>query len=428
MSKHRSIIFFFCFSSLIISQQSFEEFKQQQQKEFDQFKSSVETEYDSFKIKEELAFKKFKADVEKQWEDFKGSTAKTYVSYDPDLQSRASVDFDKGDVTIEVIIEDNSTGDSFNFYDQGYDLDQLVYQGPCIVGNYLFILNSSFLFYPQTADHVIRELSQNKARPVLQKLADTKLIKKLVIILSEKDDAGDPILEDQIKTEEGVVVRSGVNDKEYALKKVSKIAKNIRSYVGLDGKKRTSFSLNFKLRSDHKDVRINKYQKQIIKQADRFNIDPSIAMAVTETESSFNPKATSHIPAYGLMQLVPSSGGRDAYKYVYGKDKFLGKRYLYKPSNNIELGCAYLGKIRYQYFKGIEDEEKAMMCTVAAYNTGAGNVSKALTNTTKLSPAVKKVNRMSSKKLYTTLLRDLEYEETRNYLKKVWERKEKYRS
>ena len=42
--------------------------------------------------------------------------------------------------------------------------------------------------------------------------------------------------------------------------------------------------------------------------------------------------------------------------------------------------------------------------------------------------AVKKVNKMSRKGLYNTLLRDLEYEETRNYLKKVWERKKKYRT
>tara|TARA_B100000029_G_scaffold515871_1_gene625134 strand:- start:1891 stop:3171 length:1281 start_codon:yes stop_codon:yes gene_type:complete len=426
MSYYRSIIFFFVIIGLSRSQQSFEEFKRQQQEEFDQFKQSVEQQYSSFKAKEEAEFKRFKEDVERQWEEYKGSTAKTYVSYDQDLQSRALMDFDKGEVTVEVIIEDQNDDDAFNFHD--HELDQLGYQGPCIFGNYLFILNSSLLYFPQTADHVIRELSQNRSRPVLQKLADTKLVAKLVKILSEKDDAGDPILEDQITTDKGAVVRPGVNDKEYAMKKVSKIAKNIKNYIGKDGKKRTSFSLKFKLRPDHKEVRVNKYEKQILKQAKRFNIDPSIAMAVTETESSFNPKATSHIPAYGLMQLVPSSGGRDAYKYVYGKDKFLGKRYLYKPNNNIELGCAYLGKIRYQYFKGIEDDEKAMMCTVAAYNTGAGNVSKALTNTTKLSPAVKKANKMSPKKLYKTLLKDLEYEETRNYLKKVWERKEKYAS
>ena len=78
-------------------------------------------------------------------------------------------------------------------------------------------------------------------------------------------------------------------------------------------------------------------------------------MAITETVASFYPKATSHIPAYGLMQLVPSSGARDAYNYVYKEDIVLKKRYLYKPKNNIELGCAYLGKIRNNWFNGIRD-------------------------------------------------------------------------
>jgi membrane-bound lytic murein transglycosylase C len=254
------------------------------------------------------------------------------------------------------------------------------------------------------------------------------LMKKLVHLLSEKDDDGNAILENQLKNIEGVVVKPGLNDTEFAQEKVSQVLKDAKDYVGKDGKKRTSFSLNLKLRPDHKDVRINKYQKEISKQSKRFKINPAIAMAVTETESSFNPKATSPIPAYGLMQLVPASGARDAYTYVYGEDKFLGKRYLYKPNNNIELGCAYLGKIRHQYFQNIKDDEKALMCTVAAYNTGVGNVSRALTNSTKIAPAVKKVNKMSSQELYNTLLRDLKYEETRNYLKKVWERKEKYKA
>ena len=281
---------------------------------------------------------------------------------------------------------------------------------------------------PQTADHVHRELSRNKAEPLLQELADTKLFKQLVKILSEKDDSGELLLGNQLDDDKGSPLKNTRSIKQYAMEKVKKATKGFKEYIGRDGREKRSYSLEFTLRSDHKSARSNKYGKEILKQAKRFDIDPAIAMAVTETESSFNPKATSHIPAYGLMQLVPSSGGRDAYQYVYGKDKFLGKRYLYKPSNNIELGCAYLGKIRHQYFKGIKDEEKALMCTVAAYNTGAGNVSRALTNTTKLSPAIKKVNQMSPNKLYKTLLRDLEHEETRNYLKNVWQRKEKYRS
>jgi len=37
-----------------------------------------------------------------------------------------------------------------------------------------------------------------------------------------------------------------------------------------------------------------------------------------------------------------------------------------------------------------------------------------------------RANQLGSDELYKTLLKDLKYEETRNYLKKVWVRKDKY--
>ena len=67
----------------------------------------------------------------------------------------------------------------------------------------------------------------------------------------------------------------------------------------------------------HQDKRVERYKDEIFKQSERFGIDPAIVFAIIHTESSFNPKARSHIPAYGLMQLVPKSGGRDAYNYIY---------------------------------------------------------------------------------------------------------------
>ena len=78
------------------------------------------------------------------------------------------------------------------------------------------------------------------------------------------------------------------------------------------------------------------------------------------------------------MQLVPESGGRDAYRFVYEKDRLLPPSYLFDPKRNIELGCAYLHLLRNRFFAAVEDDEKARLCVIAGYNTGAGNVSRAL--------------------------------------------------
>ena len=104
MSINNIILIFFCICPLS-GQQSFEDFKRQQEKEFNQFKQSVEVEYDEFKTREQVELKRFKKNVEKQWEDFKGSTAKVYVAYDDDLKSRGSIDFESGEVMIEVVID-----------------------------------------------------------------------------------------------------------------------------------------------------------------------------------------------------------------------------------------------------------------------------------------------------------------------------------
>ena len=417
------------FSSLLISQQSFEDFKRQQEQAFSQYKESVTKEYDAYEAAEKAAFEKFKEDVERQWEEFKGSTAKTYVSYDGDLQSRASIDYENGHLFIEVIIDEETADiEGINYYkSKRNDSYRYGYGGPSLFGNFLFILNTSFYPWPQTAGHVSKELSEGERKPLFQGLAKSKIIQKLVKVLSETDNRGDSILDDQLADENGSEINAA-NAEKFAEKNISGQLEASKDYTGKDGKKRKSYSYSLDLKPGHQESRINKYRKEIVKQSKRFNIEPSIAMAITETESSFNPKATSHIPAYGLMQLVPSSGARDAYKYVYDKDKFLGKRYLYNSDNNIELGCAYLAVIRYNYFKSIKDDEKAYMCSVAAYNTGVGNVAKALTGKGKLKPASKKANSMSSGKLYKTLRKDLKYKETRDYLERVWSRKDKYAS
>ena len=415
------------FVSILNAQQSFDDFLKQQQKEFNHYKESVEEQYLQYEKAEREVFEQFKKDVEMKWNQFKSSSPKTYVSYDDDLLSRASVDFENGQLLIEVIIEqEKKEVDGINhFYFDSMKPFRYSYKYQSITGNFLSMF---FLFYSssfQNADHVRNELRQNKSKPLLQGLAKTRIVQKLVNVLSEKDADGNGILDKQISDDDGNYI-DPTNAGRFADKQIDNQISSGKNFKAKDGKERKLFKFSLNLRDDHLDSRENKYRKEIVKQAKRFNIDPSIALAITETESSFNPKATSHIPAYGLMQLVPRTGARDAYKYVYKKDKVLKKDFLYKPKNNIELGCAYLAMIRHSWLKSINDNTSAYMCTVAAYNTGIGNVAKALTNEKKISPATKRVNQLTSQQLYDTLIRDLEYEETKNYLKKVWIKKDKY--
>jgi len=267
--------------------------------------------------------------------------------------------------------------------------------------------------------------SKQRSLEVKKKIADQKLQQKLTDIINAKGDDGKPMLNKQVMDNRGKTVTS-TTAKAFASELVANKPVAIKTYKAKDGKKRTVYTVKVPLKSDHVNIRADRYKQEVMKQSKRFNIDPIIAFAVMETESAFNPKAKSHIPAYGLMQLVPKSGARDAYLYVYKEDKFLDGDYLYQPGNNIELGCAYLSKIRHRYFKSIKDDERAYICAVPAYNTGIGNVAKALVNKPKLKPAAQKANSMSPDQLYKKLHKDLKYKEARDYLERVWSRKDKY--
>ena len=98
------------------------------------------------------------------------------------------------------------------------------------------------------------------------------------------------------------------------------------------------------------------------------------------------------------------------------------------PTKNIELGCAYISKVRHVYFKSVSNDESAYYCTIAAYNTGAGNVARSFTGKTKLKPAVKAVNSKSPKGVYKHLKRNLPHKETRDYLVRVTDRISYYES
>jgi membrane-bound lytic murein transglycosylase C len=176
-------------------------------------------------------------------------------------------------------------------------------------------------------------------------------------------------------------------------------------------------------------ARARPFVEAINRENSEFELSAELLLAIMETESAFNPMARSPIPAFGLMQIVPASAGQDATAKLFGKPRLLAPSYLYNAENNIRVGAAYFNILYYRYFKGIEDPLSRLYCAIAAYNTGPGNVSLALTGSgMKLRPAIRIANTMTPDQVYQHLLRELPYEETINYLRKVTSRLDNYQA
>jgi len=146
-----------------------------------------------------------------------------------------------------------------------------------------------------------------------------------------------------------------------------------------------------------------------------------------ETESSFNPRATSPIPAFGLMQVVPKTAGIDAYRHVYGEKKVVSAEFLYDELNNIMMGTAYFNLLDNRYLRDISNGESRFYCAVASYNTGVGNLAKTFTGEKNIRAAANVINAMEPNEVYEFLIENLPALETQNYLRKIVKRAEKYK-
>ena len=160
-----------------------------------------------------------------------------------------------------------------------------------------------------------------------------------------------------------------------------------------------------------------KFRATVAKAAAQYKVSQSLVFAVIRTESNFNPFAVSSAPAYGLMQLVPTSGGREATRRVRGTDGVPTKDELFDADNNIELGTAYLSVLAFNQLAKIGNPISREYCVISAYNTGPGNVLRTFNRNQ--AEAVNEINRLEPPAVYEKLRSSLPYAETRDYLQKV---------
>ncbi|MEA1986271.1 MAG: murein transglycosylase domain-containing protein [Candidatus Marinimicrobia bacterium] len=399
LSKKIIFLISIIFIGNLFAQKDFEDYQKTQEKQFAKFVTMDKKAYEEYAKADREAFAKFKNEMEEKWGNFATSSRKDWVEYSNNNETRSIVDFEKGSVKIEILIpKDNPDNEE--------------------------MINKKLL-------EAIKELAFAKG-----KTKDYEIPNEKPIAFSDK-----PVLENQLQMKNGEIVNnqniekyskeildnSQIEQVEMELKKDKTKKKKGSETFETKQPEFLKYSISLELAPENIQERAKQHLPYMKKYATYYDLPLDLVMAMIHTESFYNPKARSYIPAYGLMQLVPRTAAYEAYEYVYDKKKMLPANYLYNPKNNIELGTAYLYRLKTHYFKNVENSKSRNYCIIAAYNTGSGNVNRAF-GSKNLQDTAKKINAMTSEQVYNVLRTQLPFTETRKYMKKVTDRRAKYRS
>lgn len=330
---------------------------------FEEYKQQQAAQFNDYQARFKAAQQAFANELKRHWRKAELTTDKQFVQYSRDLKARSVVDFDAGTLVIEAQADSPAA--------------------------------AAAKIKQSLAELLAMDTQQAYEKdPVLQ-LTDKEQLKENAARQSKDPVVGDLFQGQDVDAIIAPAEKSIVQDKQPVARVV------IQLPAGSTAKKAAL------------------YQPLAEKYAAEQKVPAPLVMAIMHSESAFNPMARSHIPAFGLMQIVPQSAGRDTTEYLTGRSRVMTASELYQPEANIRSGAAYLHILNYRYLKAIKDPVSRQYCVIAAYNTGAGNVARAFTGSTQVSRAADKINRMSPDQVYAHLIRYLPYQETRDYLKKV---------
>lgn len=161
-------------------------------------------------------------------------------------------------------------------------------------------------------------------------------------------------------------------------------------------------------------VRAAKYADLVNQYARKYNLAPSLVMAIMRTESNFNPFAISSRKAMGLMQVVADTAGEEVYTFLTGLSGSPSAESLLHPETNIQYGTTYLHLLSSRYFQGVLNKKSRELCIIAAYNGGPGAASRVFGSTPEA--AVAKINTMTPDEVYETLTTKMPSQESRQYV------------
>lgn len=388
--------------------QSFADFKKSRTAKFEAFQKEFE-EYKKI-VREETG--KVEAEVGEHWDEPELSSEKIWVEYSKTLDERRTVDFEEQTITIEVNSEDGAALDNEAVREK---LTEIVTK------------NAAEAFEDDRVAQAIEKRSKQEIEllETAEVPPESMLYSYLTGFSRADSDAADSVREIVDHMMESLETSTSTNEKGEPIKKIEVPLKAPDAVVAKVEKQAIAAHKTTPKQGGVPPSALPARAKAIWSDVDnrskQAKIDMALVYAVIETESAFDPRATSHIPAYGLMQIVPGSAGKDVTKELHGEARILAPSYLYVSTNNIEAGATYLKLLYHKYFKDVTDPTSRLYCAVAAYNTGPGNLNNAFTegHEMRFSRAIPEINKLTSDQVYAHLQKNLEYDEAKHYLEKV---------
>ncbi|MGX9463445.1 transglycosylase SLT domain-containing protein [Shewanella sp. A14] len=414
-------------SEVSAAESDFDKFKQQRNTEISQFKQSRNAEFKKFRDEYLAEFDAYRGELLKFWRVPEQSSSEVEIIYTQDKQTRVKIDA----LTQQVVIE--------NLTDEVIDQDLVIRKlkvDPNTKGLLANIASqaaltdkeavvSTLIDQPSAvmAEEVVNEQIDIQKQQMLSQLDAQQSIEEIESEIAAKNEPNKvtSIAESHKLKQVNEINKQSQKRKAIAEKQVETLVKANPTYKQIQvNTLRLPEDYLYKLSKDY----LSFYQTQ----SSEMNIPLSLLLAISYAESTFDPNAKSHIPAFGLMQIVPQSAGMDVARKFYRQNKAPTSLELYQPKINIRYGAGYLSILNEQYLDGINDPTSRQYCVIAAYNTGAGNIAKTFNggNNRSIKQAYSKINALSPDQVYSKLMKRLPYPETQKYLAKVSKLEAKY--
>ena len=316
----------------------------------------------------------FSGQIEKRWgsKEIKYAGKSNYVKYIDNYLSRSEVSFDKGLITIETI----STTDPKAHLKKAIITTLLTPDDPANVD-----------------------------------LFSSKNIKL----------EGQPFLYKQVVDQDNKPIQWSWRANRFA----DYLIANSLKVKKVDFKK--SYYVEIPMVENQVEIRSYKYADIVQRASRKYDIPEDLIYAIIKTESSFNPYAVSWANAYGLMQVVPKTAGKDVFKLVKKRSGQPSPEYLFNPENNIDTGTAYFYILKNRYLKEVNHRKSLEYSMISAYNGGTGGVLNTF-NRSNRKRAMRDLNSLQPNQVYWALTKKHPNAEARRYLEKVTKFKKEFNS